>query len=64
MKKIFLLFLAVILFVNAYPQKKWSLEECINYAYENNLQIKRQELNVDYNKNNYSVSRNSAHCLI
>lgn len=57
MKKTFLFSLALILFVHAYPQKKWSLEECINYAYENNLQIKRQELNVDYNKNNYSQSK-------
>jgi outer membrane protein len=57
MKKTFLFSLALILFVQAYPQKKWSLEECINYAYENNLQIKRQELNVDYNKNNYSQSK-------
>jgi outer membrane protein len=57
MKKIFLFALAMIVFMNAYPQKKWSLEECINYAYENNLQIKRQELNVDYNKNNYNQSK-------
>ena len=57
MKKAIFLFLAITLFVNAYPQKKWSLEECINYAYENNLQIKRQALNVDYNKNNLSQSK-------
>ncbi|MBN1145260.1 MAG: TolC family protein [Bacteroidales bacterium] len=37
-------------------QKVWSLEECINYALENNLQIKRQELDVQYNKNNYFQS--------
>jgi outer membrane protein len=37
-------------------QKVWSLEECITYALENNLQIKRQELNVKYNKNNYNQS--------
>jgi len=57
MKKAIFLFLAITLFVNAYPQKKWSLEECINYAYENNLQIKRQALNVDYNKNNFNQSK-------
>jgi len=57
MKKVIFLFLAITLFVNAYPQKKWSLEECINYAYENNLQIKRQALNVDYNKNNFNQSK-------
>jgi outer membrane protein len=37
-------------------QKVWSLEECITYALENNLQIKRQELNVQYNKNNHNQS--------
>jgi outer membrane protein len=37
-------------------QKVWSLEECINYAFANNLQIKRQELNVQYNKNNHNQS--------
>jgi outer membrane protein len=57
MKKVFSLILAITLFTNAYPQKKWSLEECINYAYENNLQIKRMELNVQYSKNNYTQSK-------
>jgi outer membrane protein len=42
--------------IPAKAQKVWSLEECINYAFENNLQIKRQELNVQYNKNNYTQS--------
>lgn len=56
MKKFVFLFLASVLFINAYPQKKWSLEECINYALENNLQVKRQELNVQYYKNNQSQS--------
>lgn len=37
-------------------QKAWTLEECINYAFTNNLQIKRQELNVEYNKNNHNQS--------
>ena len=27
-------------------QKTWSLEECINYAIENNITVKRQELNA------------------
>lgn len=37
-------------------QKTWSLQECIDYAIENNLQVKRQELNVKYYKNNYGQS--------
>jgi outer membrane protein len=57
MKKVIFLFLALLAFANAYPQKQWSLEECINYAYENNLQIKRSQLSVDYNKNNYNQSK-------
>lgn len=58
MKKVFVLLCSLIIFdllpLNA--QKVWSLEECINYALENNLLIKRQELNVQYNKNNHSQS--------
>jgi outer membrane protein len=32
-------------------QQKWSLQKCIDYALENNIQIKQQELNANYNKN-------------
>ena len=30
--------------------KVWSLEECINYALDNNIQIKQQLLNIDLNE--------------
>jgi outer membrane protein len=58
MKKtiMFLCLLAVLGFASVEAQKVWSLEECISYALENNLQVKRQELNVKYNKNNYNQS--------
>lgn len=39
-----------IVFSNSYQQEKWSLEKCINYALENNIQIKQQELDTR-NKN-------------
>lgn len=39
-----------ITFTNA--QKKWSLEECINYAFENNIQIKQSQINIQTNKVN------------
>ena len=32
-------------------QKVWKLEDCINYAFENNLRIKQQVLNTHYNSN-------------
>ncbi len=33
-------------FSNSYQQEKWSLEKCINYALENNIQIKQQEIDT------------------
>ena len=58
MKKtiLFLCCLATLGFAPVKAQKVWSLEECINYALENNLQIKRQEGNVEYSKNNMNQS--------
>ena len=32
-------------------QEPWSLEDCINYAMENNIQIKQYILNTEYNEN-------------
>jgi|WetSurSiteA1Bulk_404760.scaffolds.fasta_scaffold08874_2 outer membrane protein len=58
MKKalLFLCSLIMLGFIPVKAQKVWSLEECINYALENNLQIKRQELNVQYSKNTHNQS--------
>lgn len=43
-----LLFFGILLFsVAIVAQKQWTLEECINYAYENNLNIKQSQLNVE-----------------
>jgi outer membrane protein len=53
---LFLCILAVAGFMPLKAQKLWSLQECITYALENNLQVKRQELNVKYNKNNFNQS--------
>ncbi len=45
---ILLLFLLFTLKVNAQDTKEWSLEECINYALDNNISVKQQDLNIDY----------------
>ena len=37
--------------------KVWSLEECINYAYENNITIKRQVLNSKYQQTQLKQSK-------
>ena len=39
------------------PSKIWTLEECIGYALEHNIEIKRQELGVDDSETGLSESR-------
>jgi outer membrane protein len=38
-------------------QKEWTLEQCIGYALDNNIQIKRQELQSDIARNNLNQSK-------
>jgi outer membrane protein len=49
MKRIFIfsLFTLLLSYGAGYAQKVWTLEECIQYAHQNNLQIKMQELLAD-----------------
>src|SRR5665647_92643 len=47
LRRIFsLLLLLLIIPVFAHAQKVWSLEDCINYALANNIQIKQQRLSL------------------
>jgi outer membrane protein len=52
---ILLIFLAVG--STGYAQKLWTLEDCIEYAMENNIQLKRQKLLSETARNNYNHSR-------
>lgn len=38
-------------------QKMWTLEDCINYAIENNITVKRQELTAESAERNYFQSK-------
>lgn len=38
-------------FCTIYSQEQWTLEKCINYALENNIQVKQQELDTKYRQN-------------
>ncbi|MCL1973718.1 MAG: TolC family protein, partial [Bacteroidetes bacterium] len=40
-----------------YAQKQWTLQECIQYALENNLNIKQQSLSIERDKNQLEQSR-------
>ena len=62
MKHLFILFsAAVIMFGNitANGQNVWSLQKCIDYALENNIQIKQQQLNTQYYENQVSQAKSN-----
>ncbi|EKD30858.1 MAG: hypothetical protein ACD_77C00467G0004 [uncultured bacterium] len=43
---------------NAFAQKKWILDQCINYAWDNNFNIHTSELDVKIRKTDYQQSLN------
>jgi outer membrane protein len=56
---LFITTLTLLLCSNAYAQKRWTLQECIHYAIENNIEIKQQLLNVENSEIELNSSRNS-----
>lgn len=38
-------------------QKKWTLQDCINHAIENNIQLKQSKVNAEISENNYKQSK-------
>lgn len=46
-RKFALLFVALFVSLNSWAQEEWSLERCINYALENNIQIKQSALQAE-----------------
>ncbi len=54
-----LILFGFVLFLHTSAQKQWSLEECINYALENNLEIKLQKLNIEVQQKNLNRSKAS-----
>jgi outer membrane protein len=53
----YLLLLVLLLPLSVTGQQTWSLEECIRYAWENNLTIKQQELGVTQTENTLFQSK-------
>ena len=50
-QNLFLLFLALGIFQFNHAQEPWSLQKCVDYALENNIQIKQSKINTEYNEN-------------
>jgi len=60
MKRIILLMFSFLLLSNGITfsqQKDWSLEDCIKYAIDNNIQIKQQRIQTEYQKNALELSK-------
>jgi len=54
----FAIFQIIVSMNSAFAQSKlWTLEQCILYAHENNIQIKQQKLNVEFKQNNLNQSK-------
>ena len=56
--KIILLLFVFLFPVSLSAQKTWTLDQCINYAWENNFSVHNQELGVKIKKTDYRQSRN------
>ena len=57
-KLIFLVILIFLLQLSLLSQQKiWSLEDCIRYAIENNIQIKQQVVQTEYQKNALDLAK-------
>ncbi len=58
-KRIFLLILVVFFLANGkgFAQKKWSLDDCISYAMQNNLDIESQKIITEKQKERFNQSK-------
>ncbi len=62
MKRVYSLITAVallIVFTSAQGQTTWSLQKCIDYALQNNIQIKQQALNSEYYNNQLNQAKSN-----
>jgi outer membrane protein len=60
MKKTLIIILTYLLFPTVFifaQQKVWSLEECVRYAIENNIQIKQQTIQTEVQKNSLDLAK-------
>lgn len=49
----------LVIFTSAQGQETWSLQKCIDYALENNIQIKQQGLTAEYYGNQHQQAKNN-----
>ena len=49
--------ITLLTFVFSFGQKKWSLQECVDYALENNITLKRAKLSTNYSKEDITIAK-------
>lgn len=59
MKRIIIVCALIWICIGSQAQKKWTLRECINYAVENNIELRQQAINVKNAEIDLSTSKNS-----
>ena len=62
MKKSFLTIITALVISAGTPaiaQETWNLQQCIDYALDNNIQIKQQNLSVEYQKNQLDQAKSN-----
>lgn len=47
------------IFLTTFSQETWTLQKCVDYALENNIQIKQSKLNTEYNENLFNQSKSN-----
>jgi len=57
--RISLILLLVTVPITIFGQKQWTLQECIDFAISNNIQIKQQELSIESSEIELNTSKNS-----
>ena len=60
MKKICCLLLCVGFYFSVSAQKKWTLQECVEYAMKNNLKVIQNQYNKQIQDKNLSMAKNSS----
>jgi outer membrane protein len=62
MKRIFAIISTAVILSSGTPvmaQGNWTLQQCIDYALDNNIQIKQQNLAIDYQKNQLDQAKSN-----
>ena len=59
MKKSIILIISIIYISGLHAQSKWTLRQCIDYATENNIDIRQKEIDVKNEEVNVSTIKNS-----